>query len=295
MITRNRKLTIFESFRVDRGLPKFKPKNKRDQQIDFGNIEGSDEESEDSPPRFNINVTSADGFLISTSGSQSVSIPTPWWGRWRRRLFGPAKKDPTQPSPTVTVSEFFRSVKNNALELHVVQEIANGYERALLMARTNRQTALVEMLTKNLVAIRSEAQLVAIGLTKYIEEETLVEFAEKTERHLRLDWIANFIRMIPEDLIEKKQEADARSVFDNYVVLHYDPKGQNRADTEEERNKKKDPILFGVIDGRRRLYYIGDWVDEFCDLGLDKIAQILGSEAIKDSAVTGIEDLRVQR
>lgn len=35
--------------------------------------------------------------------------------------------------------------------------------------------------------------------------------------------------------------------------------------------------------------------DEFCDLNLDKIAQILGSEAIKDSAVTGIEDLRIQR
>lgn len=277
MITRDHKLTIFESFRVDRGLPKFKTEDKQSQQSEFS--------------QFNISVTSADGFVISTRGSQST--PMSWWGRLCKRFFGTTTTNSSQPAPTITVSEFFRSVKNNALELRAIQEIASGYERALLMARTSRQTALVETLTKNLAAIRSEAQLLAIGLTKYVEEETLVAFAEKAERHLRLDWIANFVRMVPEDLIKKKQEADARFVFDNYVVLHYDPRGQNRADTEEERRKKKDPILFGVIDGRRRLYYIGDWVDEFCDLSLDKIAQMLGSEVVKDSAVTGIEYLKV--
>ncbi len=40
------------------------------------------------------------------------------------------------------------------------------------------------------------------------------------------------------------------------------------------------PILFGVIKGRRRLYFVGDWVDEFCDLTFDQIADALGKDNI---------------
>jgi hypothetical protein len=44
------------------------------------------------------------------------------------------------------------------------------------------------------------------------------------------------------------------------------------ADTKEEIARKKDPILFGLIEDRRRLYFVGDWEDEYCNLTLDKIA-----------------------
>lgn len=39
---------------------------------------------------------------------------------------------------------------------------------------------------------------------------------------------------------------------------------------------KKDPILFGLMTERRVLYFVGDWVDDFCNLTLDQIADVLG-------------------
>ena len=45
----------------------------------------------------------------------------------------------------------------------------------------------------------------------------------------------------------------------------------------EAEKKQKDPILFGTFQNREkkvcidRFYYLGDWIDEFCDLTLDKM------------------------
>jgi hypothetical protein len=82
-------------------------------------------------------------------------------------------------------------------------------------------------------------------------------------------------------VLEVKLKTDALGIFDNYVVLHYDPDGKATQMTEAEIAAKKDPILFGVIQHRRRLYFIADWVDEQCDLTLDQIADTLGSKAIE--------------
>jgi len=37
--------------------------------------------------------------------------------------------------------------------------------------------------------------------------------------------------------------------------------------------KRKDPILFGVIAGSNKLYFIGDWIDEYCDLRFDDVVK----------------------
>jgi hypothetical protein len=64
--------------------------------------------------------------------------------------------------------------------------------------------------------------------------------------------------------------------------MHHDPTGKSWAETEAERKtRESDPVLFGVIEGRRRLYYVGDWDDEFCDLTLDEVADSLGRDSVK--------------
>lgn len=73
-------------------------------------------------------------------------------------------------------------------------------------------------------------------------------------------------------------------VFDNYCVLSYDPKGENRALTEAEKRtleeKRKDPILFGVVKGSRRLYHVGSWKDEYCDLIFGDLLDRYGKDAL---------------
>ena len=97
---------------------------------------------------------------------------------------------------------------------------------------------------------------------------------------MRLDYIKNFTRVIPSDVQKEKKKADKLKVFDNYVILHYDPLKKNVAPTakekEADRKKKADPILFGVIAESHDLYYITDWVDDTCDLTLDEFVKVMG-------------------
>ena len=280
MFSSSGKLRIFENFVEDRNLPKFKVRLRKDRKVMNGVEESLDADGESMTEEQFINMAS---FFIQSSDKEGVDLVTPssstvrWgWGRlcfWRK--LAPASV------PELSVEEFFHSVKDSVDELKVVDSRARGYEAAIAKAVKAGQVAFVEHLRQNLVAVRSEAQLAAVGLSKYIEEDVLVSFARKSSRALKLDWIRNFVRPIPEMLLGLKLDLDERLIFDNYVVLHYDPSGTGRADTEEEKLKRRDPILFGVLKGRRRLYHVGDWQDEYCDLTLDQIADVMGKESIR--------------
>lgn len=262
MITAGDKLQVFEDFRVDRALPKFKG----------------------ATPDGNGFVMQGDVQWVTVAPSgPSVMVTGPRPRRWLTRAFAWivslfARKE----RPALSIPEFFASVKNTERELDIVQERAKGYESALLRARAAGQQALVEQLESGLGAHRSEAQLVAIGMRRYLTESDVVRFYKQSKRGLRLDWIRNFARLIPQDVVANKSRADEIGLFDNYVVLHYDPDAKSYAETHEEREARRDPILFGVMKGRRILYVIGDWVDELCDLTLDQVADALGADVVKE-------------
>ena len=126
-----------------------------------------------------------------------------------------------------------------------------------------------------MIANKYEAFLYSEGYYHVVTEEQVVNFAKKSERGISLDYMKNFVRPIPDFVIEKIAEADKLEVFDNYVIMHYDPKGTGRQDTAKEEAKKRDPIVFGVIAGSTKLYYITDWIDEYCDLTLEKFVDTL--------------------
>ena len=189
-------------------------------------------------------------------------------------MFRPLTDKPSPP-PEITVAEFFSSIKDSQDDLDLVDGRARGYEAALDRARKTGQVALVEQLSAGIAAVRAETQLHVMGLTRVLTEATLVEFVKKSPKGLRLDWVRNFTRVIPDDVLATKVDCDERRIFDNYVVLHYDPNKKSWAETQEQAAARKDPILFGVIEGRRKLYFVGEWVDEFCDLSLDQIADVL--------------------
>ena len=94
----------------------------------------------------------------------------------------------------------------------------------------------------------------------------------------------------------KTKDSDVSPVFDNYVVAHYSDIIQKAAKVEEkvsakeekkQREKRRDPILFGVIKNSRKLYYITDWVTDTDDLTLAKLEKELG--VTRGSLVKGAE------
>jgi len=138
-----------------------------------------------------------------------------------------------------------------------------------------------------------------INLTdfKFVTEKQIMELYDKTEtsKNLKLTWVENFGRIIPDAILKAKEIADEKKIFDNYVILHYDPENNGEALTKKEIEKKKDPILFGVFRKSRKLYYIADWKDEYCDLTLDEMFNTLGDtvgEINNESVKTFIDNIK---
>lgn len=156
------------------------------------------------------------------------------------------------------------------------------YIVALKQAHDLGQEALAQNLVSSMFINKYESILFAGGIRHKVTENQVVRFVRKAEKGLRLDYIKNFARPLPESAVAAKKSADKLLVFDNYVILHFDPElksfAEMQADIEKQRQKKADPIMFGVISGSKNLYYITDWVDDYCDLTLDKFVEVAGLE-----------------
>ena len=173
--------------------------------------------------------------------------------------------------------KFFSLVKlTSKSSITSYRDRVNDYLKALHNAVSVGQTALMEDLLRGLITNKYESVLYAEGLYYVITEEQMVSYVKQCEKGLKLDYIKNFNRPLPQDIVNKICKINDLEVFDNYVVLYYDPEGKVYKETAYEEAKRKDPILFGVIAGSNKLYYIADWVDEYCDLTLEKFIDTIG-------------------
>ena len=79
------------------------------------------------------------------------------------------------------------------------------------------------------------------------------------------------MREIPDEIVDTV--AKVKDIFDELYVVFTDYTGKEERKVAKER-RDKDPILFGVFKNNvvvsDRFYFLGDWVDEYCDLTLDK-------------------------
>ena len=183
-----------------------------------------------------------------------------------------------------SIEEFFATLKNSKLELTKTKDILEKYEKSLREAQKNGQQSLVEKLLVKKDAIASETFLIEKGITKYVSEDQVVKLYKATDKskHLKLTYLKNYVRIIPSEIVKLK-EKDELKIFDNYVILHYDPFNNSTDLTVKEKKeveRRKDPILFGVIKNSRNLYFIGDWEDQFCNLTLDRMMEILSEKEL---------------
>ena len=180
------------------------------------------------------------------------------------------------------------------LEVDLLKRL-EGYYKMLDNAEANGQTALFDELAQKIFINIYESVLAVHGYNKYIHFSEIEDLQNKCTRVLDIDYISDFGRIIPDDICEKKKACDEMCVFDNYCILYYDPKDTVPAKTKKtkkqnpaspaankEARAKRDPILFGLINHSDKLYYIGSWVDELCDLTIETIADKLGKSSVKE-------------
>ena len=217
-------------------------------------------------------------------------------GPWYKRLWTAltekkeATVDEVEEQP-MDALKFFTLVKASSKESAALyKDRVSKYLTALHNATNIGQTALQEELIRGLITNRYESVLYAEGCYYAVTEEQVAKFASQCEKGLKLSYLKNFSRPIPQDVIDKVAKMNELEVFDNYVILYYDPEGTVYKETAYEEAKRRDPIIFGVIAGSKKLYYVADWIDEYCDLTLDAFVDALGIE--KDDLHFDAEEIK---
>lgn len=177
------------------------------------------------------------------------------------------------PEKTFNFAKAVRETINPNTEPEVIQKFNQLMKRAI----DTNQLSLLEILKNHKQIFLNELTLAKNGFDLYITEEQAVVFMKNSKKGVRIDFLRGYTRSIPIEVAEKKAKADSLNIFDNYCVMHYDPslkvlKEQSHTKNVKEAKKTyKDPILFGLIKGSRRLYYIADWITDDDDLTLDKL------------------------
>lgn len=273
----DKSLLIFDFFEVDKTLPKYQiplesgqsKHIKKSRTLTGGNVD------------FHVeNLNAADdmegGWVMSSSDNFTMRpnpSPNPFiWTRLAKWITSWFKPKP------VSVQEVFSRIKASKDELVMWDERDKALANLINQARITGQFDMLKKLEAEKNVRVFENILYAKGHHKFLTEAQLLEFTSKCERGLCLDWIKNFVRPIPENVVATKAKCDEDGLFDNYAILHFDPK--NTATTREARveeiQKRRDPILFGLVQGSRKLYFVGDWQDELCDLTFQQIVDKLG-------------------
>lgn len=184
---------------------------------------------------------------------------------------------------TLNPQEYFDAMKEkkNNITSEALKKI---YENCMELANKYRITGQIRGLRKILFCMESiekEQQLVDMGITTFIYKDdidfyidTVANTKNRTERPIKIIELERYEREIPDEVVQVIDKT--KELFDQMYVVYTDYTGKEERKIEAEK-KQKDPILFGTFQNREkkvcidRFYYLGDWVDEFCDLTFDKM------------------------
>lgn len=187
---------------------------------------------------------------------------------------------------TVTPDDFFDKIKKEQFELSdsylddYYKTVKNMIEKFKI---TKQYTTLRELIFFH-DCIKRERKLIKLGFNKVVYRQTIEDFKAIAPKGIIFVDMKDYPRDIPDEIVEKIEKTN--HIFTDYVILTTDYT-QEITETVEDIKRSKDPIIFGVFyenagnDPRTRriindrFYYLGDWVDEFCDLTLDKFIETL--------------------
>ena len=302
------KLRVFEDFFVEEELPKWRKiavkleeEDKRkewergDYETDpsfvssFNNGSSSDERTERELLRNAKNerrnyVNGSSRAVGNNNSIISVSTKKKSWFRRMLDKFAPSpkvKEEIGDPADKVFEDSKTAMMAPTNDELLRAQKLVNTVENQL---NVSGQYEIAEKVNGIRGVLEAELALVSSGHLKYISEDQIIKFMLISERGMRLEYLRYYANILPSEVAKRKILSDGLLVFDNYCVLYYDggaPKFSliQEVIDDQERIKRRDPILFGMIKGSRKLYYVTDWVTDDDDLTLEKLETVIGEKA----------------
>ena len=184
--------------------------------------------------------------------------------------------------------------KLNKIQKEKLKKNIDKLQRMVRSAEDMGQTAYFEELSKMLIVAVREAEALALGVDTWVTKQAIDKFMYKVkDQVIKFDRLEKFPREIPANIRKIIKVHQKANVFDELWILYIDYTGQAPLKSHDEKiqekvKREKDPILFGKFSYMpNNFYYIADWIDEYCDLTLDKFV-----EAVKlDSPEYAVEKI----
>lgn len=177
----------------------------------------------------------------------------------------------------ITPSQYFDHLKS-AKQNITTEALKESYGVFLKLAEKYNTLGQKESLKKLCFladTLQKEEKLIELGITTYVYKDTIEDYIEHVaDKTVKIVELSRYMREIPDELVDTVQKS--KELFDEFYVVFTDYTGKEERKVEKER-RDKDPILFGVFKNNSnvadRFYFLGDWVDEYCDLTLDKMVE----------------------
>ena len=184
---------------------------------------------------------------------------------------------------------YFKFVKSKMTKLEQKEMTERLFKLQILVKQAEDlgQKALYEDFARKIAICVREQEINVCGIEYIISKESIDKYKDKVKDvDIRFSKLEEYSRPIPTNVKKRLDKFKKLMMFDNYMVLYLDYKEKIDVDnkkkavaepkTNKQKIKEKDPILFGTLDyAPDKLYFIADWIDEYCDLTLDKFVQTI--------------------
>ena len=182
-----------------------------------------------------------------------------------------------QDEKVISPSQYFDYLKG-AKNVITTDALKSSYGVFLKLAEKYNKLGQVESMKKlSFLAdtLLKEEKLIEMGINTYVYKDVIEDYIENVaDKTVKIVELSRYMREVPDELVDTIEKV--KDIFDEFYVVFTDYTGKEERKVEKER-RDKDPILFGVFKNRTnvsdRFYFLGDWVDEYCDLTLDKMIE----------------------
>lgn len=186
-----------------------------------------------------------------------------------------AKDNKKEIKKEITPSQYFDFLKG-AKDTVTLEGLKKSYDIFITLAEKYKRTGQIKSLEKLCFladVLGKEEKLIEMGINTFIYKDTIQDYIDHVaDKSVKIIELSRYMREIPDDIVEVVEKT--RDIFDEFYVVFTDYTGKEERKVEKER-RDKDPILFGSFRNSNnisdRFYFLGDWVDEYCDLTLDKL------------------------
>lgn len=205
----------------------------------------------------------------------------------------------------LTPQEYFDIIKGRKLRI-TDEDLNNIYDNCMYLLNkyiSTNQISGARKLMFHIDNIEKERRLLSLGIDTFVYKSDIEDYISSVEdRVIKACRIQDYEREIPDDIANRINTV--KNIFNEIYVIYTDYTGETeRRVSAVKRNI--DPIVFGSFEDRdklvivERFYFIGDWVDDYCDLTLDKMVSEVKKRTGKDIVLTiktpeDLDELRSQ-